>query len=165
MSEISSFLIIAFIKFLEIPLNILEIIVGKLLISLLLFEALLGDDRFKCSLKSSKSFNSRKLILLDVGKVYFVCGNISLKFSSISFMCLKLSIIIFESSNKIMLLCFPINSITSFLEIISSNSSNPSNSSIISLSKSNVIMFFNFNPIRFFRNNIQKFGATCGFAF
>ena len=80
-SEISSFLIIAFIKFLEIPLNILEIIVGKLLISLLLFEALLGDDRFKCSLKSSKSFNSRKLILLDVGKVYFVCGNISLKFS------------------------------------------------------------------------------------
>ena len=61
-----------------------------------------------------------------------------------------------------MLLCFPINSIINFFEIISSNSSKPSNSKMTNLSKSNVIIFFNFRPIKFLRNNMQKLGATCG---
>ena len=76
-----------------------------------------------------------KFFLVVSGYLYFTFGIISLVSKLSETICLRLSIIILFSSNKIILQCLPINSIINFLVIISSTSSNPSNSIVITLSK------------------------------
>ena len=53
---------IALMKFLDIPLKVFEIFIGNSSIS----------DTFKWVKKSLKSFNSKKLYLLEDGKEYLV---------------------------------------------------------------------------------------------